>query len=227
MTSTGLRVSNNALNQNERSKLTKRSQKENADSKINEPLPAKRAALGTLSSNNIRIQPFRAAKVCIETVCDKIYSSSENLDLRFSLKSTTFYLFGIHFSLQAQAPTASHRNSSEANVFAKVAHSAFNVPPQGFSVYIDKDTSKPKTSSSGRLDSLDLDPVVTALSRQPLTEVFSAPSIQNHLYGMLLVFHFINTFYIGTVHDAMSRTCQASMAGKSSMPVPRSPTYCF
>ena len=66
MTSTGLRVSNNALNQNERSKLTKRSQKENADSKINEPLPAKRAALGTLSSNNIRIQPFRAAKVCID-----------------------------------------------------------------------------------------------------------------------------------------------------------------
>ncbi|CAB3995919.1 cyclin A [Paramuricea clavata] len=144
MTSTGLRVSTNALNQNERSKLTKRSQKENADSKRNEPLPAKRAALGTLSSNNIRIQPFRAAK--------------------------------------AQAPTASHRNSSEANVFAKVSHSAFNVPPQGFSVYIDKDTSKPKSSSSGRFDSLDLDPVVTALSRQPLTEVFPAPSIQNDLY---------------------------------------------
>ena len=63
MASTGLRVTNNALNQNEKSKLTKRVQDENAESKKNEALPAKRAALSTLSSNNIRIQPFRAAKV--------------------------------------------------------------------------------------------------------------------------------------------------------------------
>ena len=65
MASTGFRVSNNALSQNERSKLTKRGQNENADSRRTEALPAKRAALGTLSTNNIRIQPFRAAKVSI------------------------------------------------------------------------------------------------------------------------------------------------------------------
>ena len=63
MASNGLRMSNNALNQNERSKLVKRCQNENTDSRKNEVQPAKRAALGTLSTNNIRIQPFRAAKV--------------------------------------------------------------------------------------------------------------------------------------------------------------------
>ena len=63
MASSSLRVSNNVLNQNERSKLTKRGQNENADSRRIDALPAKRAALGTLSSNNTRIQPFRAAKV--------------------------------------------------------------------------------------------------------------------------------------------------------------------
>ncbi|XP_028403157.1 G2/mitotic-specific cyclin-A-like [Dendronephthya gigantea] len=144
MASTGLRVSNNALNQNERSKLSKRVQDENAESKKNEALPAKRAALSTLSSNNIRIQPFRAAK--------------------------------------AQAPTASFRNSSD-NVFAKVANSGFNVPSQGFSIYVDKDSNKPtslagkRNSSSVRTETLELDSVVTALSRQPLAEVFPPPSL--------------------------------------------------
>ena len=191
MASTGLRVSNNASNQNERSKLAKRTQNENADSKKNEALPAKRAALGTISSNNIRIQPFRAAKVYrvspniqfSNDVLKRIfrYMASQNLAPAFyNLSNFRFCLtLPFYFSLQAQAPTASHRNSSEANVFAKVAHSAFNVPSQGFSVYVDKDTSKPKSSSPVRSERLDLDPVVTALSRQPLTEVFPPPSIQN------------------------------------------------
>lgn len=74
---TGLRVSNNALNQNEKSKLTKRGQNENAESKKNESLPAKRAALGTLSSNTIRIQPFRAAKVHAALVFNHRYSFND------------------------------------------------------------------------------------------------------------------------------------------------------
>ena len=94
-------------------------------------------------------------------------------------------------SLQAQAPTASRQssNSSEANVFAKVVHCAFNPPSQGFSIYVDKDANKPtslvetRSSSSVRSERLDLDPVVTALSRQPLTEVFPPPSIKNDLIG--------------------------------------------
>lgn len=67
MASRGLRVLNSAQNQNERNKLTKRGQDDNVEGKKNEPLPAKRAALGTLSSN-VRIQPFRAVKVCMAQV---------------------------------------------------------------------------------------------------------------------------------------------------------------
>lgn len=74
---TGLRVSNNALNQNEKSKLTKRGQNGNAESKKNEALPAKRAALGTLSSNTIRIQPFRAAKVHVALVFNHKYTFTD------------------------------------------------------------------------------------------------------------------------------------------------------
>lgn len=78
-------------------------------------------------------------------------------------------------------PAAYNRHSSETNVFAKVAHSAFNVPAQGFSIYFDNDrsTTGKHSSSSVRSESLDLDPVVTALSRQPLIEVFPPPRIQN------------------------------------------------
>lgn len=67
MTSTGLRESsNNVFNENERGKLAKRGQNENIEARKTEVLPAKRAALGTLSLNNsIRIQPFRAAKVVV------------------------------------------------------------------------------------------------------------------------------------------------------------------
>lgn len=85
-------MSNNALNQNERSKLVKRSQNENADSKKNEVLPAKRAALGTLSTNNIRIQPSRAAKVY-----------HMNMELKIVLSETHFVLKdyeNIGFTLQ-------------------------------------------------------------------------------------------------------------------------------
>ena len=62
MALTGVRVSNNASNQNERSMLTIKSQNVNADTKKIEALPAKCAALAAISSNNIRIQPFTAAK---------------------------------------------------------------------------------------------------------------------------------------------------------------------
>lgn len=92
-------------------------------------------------------------------------------------------------SLQAQASTTSHPTSSEANVFAKVAHSAFNIPSQGFTVYVDEDSSKP-TSLAGKRSSsfvssekLNLHPAVTALSRQPLTEVFLPPRVQSQLDG--------------------------------------------
>lgn len=89
-----------------------------------------------------------------------------------------------YISLQAQAPTTSRRTSSEANVFAKVAHSAFNIHSQGFTVYVDEDSSKPlslagkRRSSFGSSEKLNLDPAVTTLSRQPLTEVFLPPRVQ-------------------------------------------------
>ncbi len=48
MALTGVRVSNNASNQNERSMLTIKSQNENADTKKIEALPAKCAALAAI-----------------------------------------------------------------------------------------------------------------------------------------------------------------------------------
>ena len=78
-------------------------------------------------------------------------------------------------------PAAYNRRSSETNVFGKVTRSALNVPAQGFSIYVDNDrsTTEKHSSSTVRSEKLDLDPVVTALSRQPLTEVFPPPGIQN------------------------------------------------
>lgn len=191
-------MSNNALNPNEKSKLTKRGQNENAESKKNESLPAKRAALGTLSSNTTRIQPFRAAKVHAALVFNHRYSFNDIHNhilycvkriLQLSQNLISFNLDFLVSSLQAQASTTSHRTSSEANVFAKVAHSAFNIPSQGFTVYVDEDSSKP-TSLAGKRSSsfvssekLNLHPAVTALSRQPLTEVFLPPRVQSQLDG--------------------------------------------
>ncbi|XP_046853531.1 G2/mitotic-specific cyclin-A-like [Xenia sp. Carnegie-2017] len=150
MTSTGLRESsNNVFNGNERGKLAKRGQNENIEARKTEVLPAKRAALGTLSLNNsIRIQPFRAAKA--------------------------------HQAI-------SHRQLSEGHVA-----SSFNAPSQSFTIYVengdDNDIDIGKSinksteaghnkSLSSRTDSLSLNPVVTKLNRQPLTEVFPAPRI--------------------------------------------------
>lgn len=147
-------MSGNAVNQNERHRLTKRAQNENGEGKRNDALPAKRAALGNLSSN-IRVQPHRAAKAsssCLrgsndENALPKTIKSSKS-----SFNVSCAPAFSVHVDPEP--------SQSSKPIFVGV---------------------KRGSSSSVLSENLDLDSAVTSLSRRPLAEVFLPPRVFNEL----------------------------------------------